>query len=125
MKVRFDATTNSALNWDFKPVAGSMDVVLGEASEARYWAANLDDQAIIGQAVFNVTPPEAARYFAKTECFCFTEQELAAGEGREMPVYFYIEEDLPDDIRELTLAYTFFKLKDAPEVAHDDHGGGH
>lgn len=125
VKVRFDATTNSALKWDFEPVQQSMEVVLGEASEARYWAANRAEHEIIGQAVFNVTPPEAARYFAKTECFCFTEQALASGEGREMPVYFYIEEDLPEDIQELTLAYTFFKLKDAPEMAHDAHGPGH
>jgi cytochrome c oxidase assembly protein subunit 11 len=125
VKVRFDATTNSALKWDFKPVQSGMDVVLGEASEARYWAANQAKHDIIGQAVFNVTPPEAARYFVKTECFCFTEQNLAAGEGREMPVYFFIEEDLPENIHEITLAYTFFKLKDAPEMAHDAHGPGH
>ena len=102
-----------------------MEVVLGEASEARYWAANRASHEIVGQAVFNVTPPEAARYFVKTECFCFTEQDLPAGEGREMPVYFYVEEDLPEDIQEITLAYTFFKLKDAPEMAHDAHGPEH
>jgi len=125
VKVRFDATTNSSLDWAFRPVQPSMAVTLGEASEARYWAANEADDTIIGQAVFNVTPPEAARYFVKTECFCFTEQALAAGEGREMPVWFYVDEDLPEDIQEITLAYTFFKLKDVPGLAHAAPDAGH
>lgn len=117
VKVRFDATTNSALKWTFKPVQPSMEVTLGQASQAQYFAANHASSTVSGRAVFNVSPPEAARYFVKTECFCFTRQELAAGQGREMPVYFYISEDLPEDIGELTLSYTFFKMDNEPEVA--------
>lgn len=110
IKVRLDATTNSLLNWTFEPVERDVQVTVGEASTAWYLAVNLEDRAVAGRAVFNVSPPEAARYFVKTECFCFTRQELQAGEEREMPVYFYIKEDLPPDVEELTLAYTFFKL---------------
>ena len=73
-------------------------------------------QAIAGMATFNVSPPQAARYFVKVECFCFTRQVLAAGESREMPVYFFLQPDMPDDITELTLSYTFFK-NDQQEVA--------
>jgi cytochrome c oxidase assembly protein subunit 11 len=121
VRIRFDATTNSALKWTFHPVQPSMDVTLGEASTAQYYAANDSNHGVIGRAVFNVSPPEAARYFVKTECFCFTEQELDAGQGREMPVYFYIKEDLPESITEMTLAYTFFKQEDVPDMAHADH----
>jgi cytochrome c oxidase assembly protein subunit 11 len=109
VKIRFDATTNSALNWDFRPMEKSLQVTLGEPAVASYFAGNLDSQTVAGRAVFNVSPPTAARYFVKTECFCFTRQELAGKEQREMPVYFFVQEDLPEDIEELTLSYTFFK----------------
>lgn len=112
VKVRLDATTNSALNWEFKPVERDVEVTVGTAATVEYFAINLETAPVAGRAVFNVSPPEAARFFVKTECFCFSRQELQAGERRKMPVYFYIKEDLPEGIEELTLAYTFFKMKD-------------
>jgi len=112
VKVRFDATTNSALKWAFEPVERDMEVTLGEASTAQFTARNLTSHALAGRAVFNVSPPEAARHFVKTQCFCFSRQELQAGEERRMPVYFYVSEDLPEDVTELTLSYTFFKYQD-------------
>jgi cytochrome c oxidase assembly protein subunit 11 len=36
-----------------------------------------------------------------------------ANESREMPVYFYIQPDLPEHIREVTLSYTFYRNNDA------------
>jgi cytochrome c oxidase assembly protein subunit 11 len=116
VKVRFDATTNSALNWDFGPMALSMDVPIGAPAEALYFAKNLESDPLAGMATFNVSPPSAARYFVKVECFCFSRQVLAGGERREMPVYFFVQPDLPDDIEELTLSYTFFK-NDDPDMA--------
>ncbi|NIM68923.1 MAG: cytochrome c oxidase assembly protein [Xanthomonadales bacterium] len=117
VEVRFDATANSALPWRFKPLQRHMEVVLGAAGESAYLVENLSDEAIAGRAVYNVTPPEAAPYFVKTECFCFARQELAGGERREMPVRFYIAAGLPEDIRELTLSYTFFRNDDDPGLA--------
>lgn len=117
VKVRFDATTNSALDWSFEPEANEMQVQLGKASTALYTATNLDDHTITGRAVFNVSPPEASRYFVKTQCFCFNNQILQSKETREMPVVFFIEPDLPEDIDEVTLAYTFFKISDDPGAA--------
>lgn len=116
VRIRFDATTNSALNWEFRPVQKSMDVPVGAPAEALYFAANRENEAIAGMATFNVSPPQAARYFVKVECFCFSRQVLAAGESREMPVYFFLQPDMPEDITELTLSYTFFK-NDQQEVA--------
>jgi len=117
VKVRFDATVNSGLPWVFQPKAKSAVVSLGEMNEAFYMAMNPEDQAIAGQAIYNVTPPEASLYFVKTECFCFTEQVLQANETREMPVYFFIQADLPEHIKEITLSYTFFRQEHANEVA--------
>lgn len=108
VRIRFDATVNSGLPWDFEAVDKSMTVTLGKMSEAMYFAANPTNEAMVGRAIFNVTPPEASLYFVKTECFCFTEQILQAQEGREMPVYYFIQPDLPEHIKEMTLSYTFY-----------------
>jgi cytochrome c oxidase assembly protein subunit 11 len=115
VKLLFDANTNSALPWEFKPVHRSMQVTLGEASVSSYTVSSLASVDTAGQAVFNVTPPAAAQYFVKTECFCFSRQQLAAGENREMPVRFYIEDSLPLEITEMTLSYTFFLNEDPAE----------
>jgi len=109
VKIRFDATVNSGLPWLFQPKQKSATVSLGELTEALYLAMNPNDEMIAGRAVYNVTPPEASLYFVKTECFCFTEQVLQANESREMPVYFFVQQDLPDHIKEITLSYTFYR----------------
>jgi cytochrome c oxidase assembly protein subunit 11 len=117
VKVRFDATVNSGLPWVFQAKEKSARVPLGEMTEAYYIAMNPADQAITGQAIYNVTPPEASLYFVKTECFCFTEQILQANETREMPVYYFIQADLPEYIKEITLSYTFFRNENSNAVA--------
>jgi len=86
-------------------------------SEALYLAMNPADEPIVGRAIYNVTPPEASLYFVKTECFCFTEQLLQAHESREMPVYYFIQPDLPEHIKELTLSYTFYRDPNANALA--------
>ena len=117
VRIRFDATVNSALPWRFEPEAKSATVKLGEMSEALYLAMNQSDEPLVGRAIYNVTPPEASLYFVKTECFCFTEQLLQANESREMPVYYFIQPDLPEHIKELTLSYTFYHDEKADAVA--------
>jgi cytochrome c oxidase assembly protein subunit 11 len=117
VKIRFDATVNSGLPWLFRPTQKSATVTLGEMSETQYLAMNSSNQAMVGRAIFNVTPPEASLYFVKTECFCFTEQVLQANESREMPVYFFIQPDLPEHIKEITLSYTFFRDENADAAA--------
>jgi cytochrome c oxidase assembly protein subunit 11 len=113
VRIRFDATVNSGLPWMFQAKQKTATVTLGEMSEALYLAMNPSDQSIAGRAIYNVTPPEASLYFVKTECFCFTEQVLQANESREMPVYYFIQPDLPDHIKEITLSYTFFRDENA------------
>jgi cytochrome c oxidase assembly protein subunit 11 len=113
VRLRFDATVNSALPWRFQAKEKSATVTLGEMTETLYLAKNDSDHPIIGRAVYNVTPPEASLYFVKTECFCFTEQLLQAHESREMPVYYFIQPDLPEHIKEVTLSYTFYRDDDA------------
>lgn len=111
--VEFDATVNSRLPWTFKPEQGSMRVQPGRVHEASYVARNDADHAIVGNAVPSVAPSSASAWFSKTECFCFTEQRLDAGEERRMPVRFVVDPDLDPTIRTLTLSYVFYNNESA------------
>lgn len=106
--VVFDGTVNSRLRWDFKPMQLTMDVHPGQLYEARYLARNKAEYAIVGNAAPSIAPDEMSGYFNKTECFCFTQQMLKAGEQREMPVRFLVNPALPADVSTITLSYTFY-----------------
>jgi len=105
--VKFDANVSSGLPWEFKPLVRKLEVRLGETVEAKFIAHNLAQETIVGQAIPNVVPWQATEYFNKTECFCFSEQALQAGESKEMVVRFLVSPNLPDGINSLTLSYTF------------------
>jgi cytochrome c oxidase assembly protein subunit 11 len=109
--VEFLGDVNSRLPWEFHPAVKKMQVHPGQVYEISYFARNLTDSATVGQARPSVTPAVASIYFAKTECFCFTEQHFDAGEGRMMPVRFVVARELPADIRTVTLSYTFFNAE--------------
>lgn len=121
VNIRFDATVNSSLPWKFQAKDKVIEFQLGVPSKASYLAMNLQDDVVTGQATYNVSPPEASLYFVKTECFCFTEQELQGKESKEMPVYFYIKPDLPEHIKDITLSYTFYRLGYEPSNAMAHH----
>ena len=106
--VEFDGTVNSKLPWAFKPQTLSMQVHPGRPYEVNYIARNTSDHAIVGNAAPSVAPSTASTFFNKTECFCFTEQLLHAGEERLMPVRFIVDPSLPDSVDTITLSYTFF-----------------
>jgi len=109
--VQFLATVNGQLPWEFRPVTKQMQVVPGELYETTYRVHNPAREAIVGQATPSVAPVAAAAHFNKTECFCFTQQRLEAGETRDMAVRFVVSERLPARITTLTLSYTFFETE--------------
>ncbi len=108
VRIQFDGTVNSKLPWDFKPQQLSMDVQPGRQYEAMFVARNRSAEAIVGNAAPSIAPNQAAGFFTKTECFCFTEQMLKAGEERQMPVRFIVNPSLPGDVSTITLSYTFY-----------------
>ena len=125
--VEFDANAAPGLAWAFAPAQRRMKVKLGEQALAFYRAENRSDAATSGQAVFNVTPDVAGRYFTKIECFCFTEQTLAAHRSADLPVLFFVDPELANDpdlksVGTITLSYTFFPL--APEKLSAAPGKG-
>ncbi|MDQ2084184.1 cytochrome c oxidase assembly protein [Xanthobacteraceae bacterium Astr-EGSB] len=120
--VRFDANVGRGLPWRFEPDQTSLDVRLGEVVTAFYRITNQSAREITAQAAYNVTPPTAGGHFSKLECFCFTEQRLAPGETRDMPVVFFVEPALADDpemrdLNTITLSYTFFPVREPGKVA--------
>jgi cytochrome c oxidase assembly protein subunit 11 len=108
IKVEFVASLNANMPWEFKPVQDTVTVHPGQPMKVEYVARNKTDSDIVGQAVPSVTPGLAAKYFQKTECFCFTEQVLKAGEEKIMPVIFVVDPSISDELNEITLSYTFF-----------------
>ena len=119
--VRFDANVASGLAWELDPVERSVEVRLGAVTETAYHAQSLSDATSWGTATFNVSPPQAGAYFHKMHCFCFEMQELAAGEGTDMGVVFFVDPAILDDpaaagITTITLSYTMFAA-DAPQGA--------
>ncbi len=118
--VRFDANVAPGLAWTFAPGQREVEIKVGETLLVHYLAQSIAAQESIGTATYNVSPPVAAAYFNKLECFCFTEQRLAAGERIEMPVAFFIDPAIDKDrelagISEITLSYTFFPARRRPE----------
>ena len=107
--VEFLATVNSELPWEFRPVVKKVRVHPGAVTEVRYYARNLTGNSVTGQAVPSLAPGQAARYFNKTECFCFTQQTLGPRESMEMPLRFVVDPDLPAEIRTVSLSYTFYQ----------------
>ncbi|TNF90182.1 MAG: cytochrome c oxidase assembly protein [Gammaproteobacteria bacterium] len=110
IEVRFLAQTNTGLPWSFEPVVKTMQVHPGQVYEAHYRVRSSSKDKTHGQAVPSVSPGLAAQHFNKTECFCFTRQELNAFETRDMPLRFIVGKDIAEEIKEITLSYTFFSL---------------
>lgn len=118
--IRFDASTDRALPWHFKPAVREMKLKIGETGLAFYEASNPTDRPIAGRATYNVTPDLAGGYFTKIDCFCFTMQVLDPGETVMMPVTFYVDPDIVDDdeakfIHTITLSYTFYPAELPPD----------
>jgi len=110
--VEFDSNIRM-LPWTFKPMASSVEIHPGELIQMVYEVRNTLAEPVTGQAVPSYGPRLAAQYFRKLECFCFTQQTLAAGETRRMSVSFVIDASLPADINTITLSYTFFEVPGA------------
>jgi cytochrome c oxidase assembly protein subunit 11 len=107
--IEFDANAHN-LPWRFQPAVRHMDVRPGELVHVEYEIANVRSSPVTGQAVASYGPALAGQFFRKLECFCFTQQTLAGGETRRMPVSFVVDPALPADINTITLSYTFFEV---------------
>jgi len=108
--VQFLANNNDGMTWEFGPEMQSVQVHPGAQTRINYLAHNRSGTDMIGQAIPSLTPFKATDYFHKTECFCFEQQILKAGESAELPMFFIVDRDLPAHIRTITLSYTLFDV---------------
>jgi cytochrome c oxidase assembly protein subunit 11 len=116
--VRFDSNVAGGLPWKFEPEKTEIEVRIGEVVTVYYTVTNQSARPTTGQAAYNVAPLTVGAYFQKINCFCFTEQTMAPGEKREMPVVFYVDPSIAadhdnDTLNTITLSYTFYPVRDA------------
>jgi cytochrome c oxidase assembly protein subunit 11 len=115
--VRFDSNVAPGLPWKFEPEQNEIEVKIGEVVTVYYTVTNLTARTTTGQAAYNVAPLTVGKYFEKINCFCFTEQTMAPGEKRQMPVVFYVDPSVVKDtdndgLNTITLSYTFYPVRD-------------
>ena len=115
--VRFDSNVGGGLPWKFEPEKTEIEVRIGEVTTVYYSVTNQSARTTTGQAAYNVAPLTVGAYFQKINCFCFTEQTMAPGERREMPVVFYVDPAIAadsdnDGLTSITLSYTFYPVRE-------------
>ena len=114
--VRFDSNVSGGLPWKFEPEKTEIEAAIGEVDTVYYTVTNQSARTTTGQAAYNVAPLTVGRYFQKINCFCFTEQTMAPGETRQMPVVFYVDPSIVNDsdndgLNTITLSYTFYPVR--------------
>ena len=106
--IEFLASTQSANEFDFRPVVRTIDIHPGKLYSAEFFAHNLTGRDTTAQAVPDIAPSKLAAYFHKTECFCFSPQHFNVNEQRNMPVRFIVDPAIPSYVDRITLNYTFY-----------------
>jgi cytochrome c oxidase assembly protein subunit 11 len=129
--VRFDSNVAAGLPWKFEPEVTEIEVNIGQVVTVNYTVINQAARTTTGEAAYNVAPLTVGAYFQKINCFCFTEQTMAPGEKREMPVVFYVDPSLVNDhdndsLNTITLSYTFYPVREptAKPVAASEQDKG-
>lgn len=113
--VQFVTTVNGGKPWTFRAEQAVVKVHPGQASTVNFTLVNTEARDVIAQAVPNVAPWNAAKHLHKTECFCFNNQPMKAGESKDMPVRFVLDPALPADVDTVTLSYTFFDVTESAQ----------
>ncbi len=106
--VEFMTDLPSVGNWEFHPTVASMQVHPGRLYQTDFFAHNLTGHATVAQAVPNISPGQAAGFFRKTECFCFSPQKFGVNEARPMAVRFVVDPAIPRSVDRIILSYTFY-----------------
>ena len=116
VRVEFTGTVMPGLPWEMRPLTLSLEIHPGEMQQVSYLVRNTSNRTIVGQAVPSISPGLAAQHFEKIECFCFSQQTLAPGEAREMPLAFIVKPEVDRNISQITLSYAFFSIDGQREV---------
>ena len=110
VKVNFLTNTNEGMPWKFWSGKGAVRVHPGEAKTVSFFVKNTTNKTMVAQAIPSLVPFSATDFFHKTECFCFEQQPLDGESEAQMPLQFIVDQDLPADIKTITLSYTLFDV---------------
>jgi len=108
--VEFDVNRNQRLKCDFSPEHPVLQITPGKLTLTSYYIKNLTDKTLIIQAIPSISPGIAAKHLKKLECFCFNRQTIKPGEALNMPLRFWLEQEMPEEVKRLTLSYTLFDM---------------
>jgi cytochrome c oxidase assembly protein subunit 11 len=111
LTMEFDVNVRNELPWTFRPLERSVRFHPGELVQVEFEVKNNSDRVLTGQAIPSWGPQVAGVHVRKLDCFCFRQQTLQPGEVRRMPVVFFVETTLPEDVNYVTLSYTFFPVE--------------
>lgn len=117
IKIQFIASNNAGMPWEFGATVPMMKVNPGAVNDVLFFAKNPMPNAMVAQAIPSISPTRAIEYFHKTECFCFNQQPLDGESSAQMPLQFIVDQDLPADIKTITLSYTLFDVTDMANSA--------
>ncbi|MBX2858142.1 MAG: cytochrome c oxidase assembly protein [Cellvibrionaceae bacterium] len=110
VQVRFVATNNNGMQWQFGPDQELVEVHPGQAFVTHFKAYNPTNNVMVAQAVPSMVPHNATDYFFKTECFCFNQQVLGPGESAELALKFVVDQEIPKRVNSIVLSYTLFDV---------------
>lgn len=113
--VEFITRINTGMAWQFKAETQKVKVHPGQMNQVNFTVNNPTSRTIVGQTVPSVSPGTAAIFLNKTECFCFEQQTLQAGEKVTMPMRFYVDPQIPQDITYFTVQYTLYDVTTAEQ----------
>jgi cytochrome c oxidase assembly protein subunit 11 len=108
----FITSVNGSMPLEFRAEVPHLAVHPGQYYTVRFYAKNVSSRKLIGQAIPSVAPVWAAPHLKKTQCFCFAEQEFEPNVEKEMPVRFVVDPEVAEDVKDMTLSYTFFDITD-------------
>jgi cytochrome c oxidase assembly protein subunit 11 len=108
VKIKFITHVHGDMPWEFYTTENTLEVHPGEVKKVLFYTKNNTDDDMTGQFVATISPGMSDRYVKKTECFSFNRQYIDGGQEKEMPVIFFIDKDIPDEIEELIMFYTLF-----------------
>jgi cytochrome c oxidase assembly protein subunit 11 len=107
--IELDANAHG-MPWRFQPTVRHLQAHPGQLVHVEYEVANARNAPMTGQAVVSYGPALAGRFVRKLDCFCFTQQTLAAGENAAHGGQLSCSTPRCRRISTpMTLSYTFFE----------------
>jgi cytochrome c oxidase assembly protein subunit 11 len=120
--VEFITRSNTGMPWLFESQTKRIKVHPGQLNQVDFTVQNPSNRTVIGQAVPSVSPGPAALFLNKTECFCFNHQELKPGQQAVLPMKFYVDPQIPDDINYFTVQYTMYDVTSSVQEVAANRG---